>query len=149
MACESTNGFTCCRCSMKRRATLLFAALLFALAAALTWLILFRPTPHVNGPLRHEVYVWQRAWTEPVRNAIAQHATNFSALTFLKAEVSWKDRKPQVMRVSPDYATLAQAQRPVGIALRIGPYAGPFAGAPSPSGTGVSPVRTETHGRDT
>ena len=77
--------------------------------------------------MRHEVYVWQRAWTEPVRNAVEQHGTNFSALAVLKAEVSWKDKKPQVTRVAVDYATLAKTQRPIGIALRIGPYAGPFA----------------------
>lgn len=84
----------------------------------------------MSGPLRQEVYVWQRAWTEPVRNALAQHGTNFTALTVLKAEVSWNDKKPQVTRVGVDYATLANTRRPVGIALRIGPYPGPFAGAP-------------------
>ncbi len=91
----------------------------------------FRLAPRTSGPLRHEVYVWQRAWTEPVRNAVEQHGTNFSALAVLKAEVSWKDKKPQVTRVAVDYATLAKTQRPVGIALRIGPYAGPFT-SPSP-----------------
>src|ERR1041385_1919506 len=116
---------------MKNRAVLLSALLVAAVTTTAAWLLVFRNAPSVSGPLRHEVYVWQRAWTEPVRNSITQYATNFSTLTFLKAEVSWKDRKPQVVRVSPDYATVAQAQRPVGIALRIGPYAGPFAGAPS------------------
>ena len=95
------------------------------------WLLIFKSTPHVSGPVRHEVYVWQRAWAEPVRNAVEQHGTNFSALAVLKAEVSWKDKKPQVTRVPVDYATLAKTKRPIGIALRIGPYAGPFAGAPS------------------
>src|SRR5213592_1531712 len=90
---------------MKNRAVLLSALLIAAAGAA--WLYFFWPAPHVSGPLRHEVYVWQRAWTEPVRNAVAQHATNFSALAVLKAEVSWKDKQPQVARVSPDYATLA------------------------------------------
>ena len=110
---------------MKNRAVLL-SALLIAAAAAAWWLV-FPPVPHVSGPLRHEVYVWQRAWTEPVRSAVAQHATNFSAVTVLKAEVSWKDKQPQVVRVSPDYATLGGTHQPVGLALRIGPYAGPFA----------------------
>ncbi len=101
----------------------------------------------MSGSLRHEVYVWQRAWTEPVRNAVEQHGTNFSALTVLKAEVSWKDKKPQVTRVAVDYATLAKTQRPVGIALRIGPYAGPFsAGAPSTTlaSSERAPQRAET-----
>ncbi len=44
----------------------------------------------------------------------------------MKAEVSWKDKKPQVVRVGVNYPLLAKTQRPVGLALRIGPYAGPF-----------------------
>jgi len=117
---------------MKNRAVFLSAFLIAVATGTAAWLLLFWPAPHVSGLLRHEVYIWQRAWSEPVRSAVAQHATNFSALTFLKAEVSWKDRKPQVARVAPDYATLASARRPFSLALRIGPYPGPFgAGAPS------------------
>ncbi len=113
---------------MKHRTVLLSTLLILAGVAA--WWLGFRTAPHASGPLRHEAYVWQRAWSEPVRNAVAQHATNFSALALLKAEVSWKDKKPQVVRVAPDYATLAGTHRPFGIALRIGPYAGPFVGSP-------------------
>jgi hypothetical protein len=107
---------------------LLIAALL-GVAMALVW---FRSAPHVSGPLRHEVYVWQRAWTQPVREAVAQHAANFAEIVPLKAEISWKAQKPQLTRANVDYATLAATKRPVGIALRIGSYSGPFAaGAPA------------------
>ena len=118
---------------MKRSVVLAAYWLIAFVTVTAGWVFIFRSTPHVSGPLRHEVYVWQRAWTEPVRNAVEQHGTNFSALAVLKAEVSWKDKKPQVTRVAVDYATLAKTHRPVGIALRIGPYAGPFA-APSDFG---------------
>jgi hypothetical protein len=134
---------------MKSRAVLFATTLIAAAVAMAVWLLVFWAAPHVGGPLRHEVYVWQRAWTAPVRSAVAQHATNFSGLCVLKAEVSWKDRKPQVTRVSLDYTTLAavvagnhsqtgraglpvgpDARRrvpTVGLALRIGAYTGPFA----------------------
>ncbi len=137
---------------MKSRAVLLSALLIAAAAVMAAWLLVFRATPHVGGSLRHEVYVWQRAWTAPVRNAVAQHATNFSALCVLKAEISWKDRKPQVTRVALDYTTLAavvagnnsqngraglpvgpdarQRVPTIGLALRIQPYAGPFTAPP-------------------
>lgn len=115
---------------MKSRAVLFAALLIAAVVAMAVWLLVFRAAPHVGGPLRHEVYVWQRAWTAPVRNAVAQHATNFSALCVLKAEVSWKDRKPQVTRVALDYTTLASTHQPIGLALRIQPYAGPFTEPP-------------------
>jgi hypothetical protein len=117
---------------MKRRAKIIAILVTVAGVAVAMRVLQQRTPPRQGGPLTHEAYVWQRAWTEPVRSAVAQHATNFSALAVLKAEVSWKDKKPQVTRVAVGYATLAHAQRPIGIALRIGPYAGPFAiGAPS------------------
>lgn len=111
---------------MKHRTILLSALLVVAIVCVTAWVLVFWPGHRVNGRLRHEAYVWQRAWTGAVRNAVAQHATNFSALCVLKAEVSWKGGKPQVARVAVDYPTLSETQSPIGIALRIGPYAGPF-----------------------
>lgn len=128
---------------MKHRAVL-FATLLIAFATVMAaWLLWVGTTPRASGPLPHEAYVWQRAWTRPVRDAIALHGTNFTRLVPLKAEISWKDRKPQLTRVAVDYRTLRstsdagqsrsstgiptpQHGPAIGIALRIGPYAGPF-----------------------
>lgn len=110
---------------MKQR-IVLFALLGIAVVAG--WWLVFRAAPQIGGPIRHEVYIWQRAWTPPVRAAVAQHGTNFAELVPLKAEISWKDKKPQLTRVAVDYPTLAKTARPIGMALRIGPYAGPFVG---------------------
>ncbi len=77
--------------------------------------------PQAVVPLTHETYVWQRAWTEPVRNAIAQYAARFSGLTVLSTEVSWKGKQPQVIRVPLDYSILTNVPCPVGLAFRIGP----------------------------
>jgi len=77
-------------------------------------------------PLKHEAYVWQRAWTEPVREAVTQHAARFSGLTLLSAEVSWRAGQPQVIRVPLDYGILTNAPCPVGLALRIGPCPAPL-----------------------
>jgi hypothetical protein len=110
----------------KKRAVTLFV-LFFVAAGIAAWLFLFRQTPHVSGPLRQEVYVWQRAWTQPVREAVSQHGTNFAAIAGLRAEISWNtNRQPQLIRANVDYETLAKARRPVGLALRIGTFAGPF-----------------------
>ena len=92
----------------------------------MAWVFFFWLGPRTSGPLGQEVYVWQRAWTKPVREAETQHGTNFAEIVPLKAEISWKNKQPQLTRVPVDYATLAATKRPVGIALRIGPYAGPF-----------------------
>lgn len=111
---------------LNKRVLKLTALLVAAVAALATVVLVGRSGPRESGSLRHEVYVWQRAWTQPVREAVAEHATNFAALAVLKAEVSWKAKKPQLVRVALDYESLRNAQRPVGIALRIGPYSGPF-----------------------
>ncbi len=111
---------------MKSRAVMLAALLIAALATVTVWGLFFQPARRTSGPIRHEAYVWQRVWTGPVCEAVAQHGTNFAALAMLKAEVSWKDKKPQVVRVPLDYAALSNLHRPFGLALRIGPYAGPF-----------------------
>ena len=79
-----------------------------------------------EGSLTNEVYVWQRVWNEPVREAVIAHATNFTSLVVLAAEVTWRDKKPAVTHVAVDYPTLATTHTPVGLALRIGPYPGSF-----------------------
>jgi len=75
----------------------------------------------------HEVYVWQRAWTEPVRRAVMDHGAAFSMVVVLKAEVTWNAGKPNLAQVQLDYQALAGTKRPVGLALRVGPYSGSFA----------------------
>jgi hypothetical protein len=112
---------------LRKKRVAILSALFIATVAAGAWVFFFWLAPRTSGPLRHDVYVWQRAWTKPVRDAVTQHATNFAELAVLKAEISWKtNRQPQLARANVDYETLAQAGRPVGITLRIGSYAGPF-----------------------
>jgi hypothetical protein len=78
------------------------------------------------APLSHEAYVWQRAWTPSVIGAVRDRATNFTALMPLHAEVSGTQPRGRVMRVPLDFTTLRRAGCRIGLALRIGPYPGPF-----------------------
>lgn len=123
---------------MKRRAVISCGLLLAAFAVVAFVLLGHHHRPRRSGPLRHDAYVWQRAWTQPVRDAVVLHGTNFTEIVPLKAEISWVDRKPQLTRVALDRTALAslrtadpnnslRKQSGVGIALRIGPYPGPFA----------------------
>lgn len=111
---------------MRKRAVNLLKLFIFAGLALMVLLLGLRSERRTTGPLPHEVYVWQRAWTEPVRNAITEHGTNFAALAVLRAEVTWQEKQPHVVRVALDYPGLVRARRPVGIVLRIGPFSGPF-----------------------
>ena len=99
------------------------------LAGVLLVLLMVSSPPKVpaEGALTNEVYVWQRDWTEPVRESVEQHAANFNRVVVLAAEVTWRDGKPEVTHVAVDYPTLAKTGMPIGIARRIGTYPGPFA----------------------
>src|SRR6478752_3227709 len=109
---------------LQRKHSAILVGLLLGVIGIATWYFLFWLTPRTNGPLRQEVYVWQRAWTQSVREAVSQHATNFAQLVVLRAEVSWPtNRQPQLARANVDYETLTRLRQPVGLALRIGPYA--------------------------
>jgi hypothetical protein len=79
-----------------------------------------------SSVLPQEVYVWQRAWTEPVRRAVAERGEVFARIPVLKAEVTWQGSKPRVVQIPVDYPSLSQTKRPIGLALRIGPYSGSF-----------------------
>jgi hypothetical protein len=77
--------------------------------------------------LPHEAYVWQRTWNDPVRAAVTNHADTFQRIVILSAEVTWQNKQPRILRIPIDYVALHNLDTPVGLALRIGPYSGPFA----------------------
>ena len=80
-----------------------------------------------NGQVPNEIYVWQRRWDAAVSKALEQAAAQASSFSVLAAEVNWKGGEvDREVRVAIDYGALKATERPVGIALRIGPYSGPF-----------------------
>jgi hypothetical protein len=81
-------------------------------------------SPHTSGPLVHEAYVWQRAWTPAVREAVAQADPAVSGLVVLAAEVSWEGRRPRWTEVAVDWAALKSTRGEVGLAVRVGAYEG-------------------------
>ena len=101
---------------------------LVAAAILLRYLYDFHTTVgRQEGPFAHEVYVWQRQWDEVVSKALNQAAGQTSGFSVLAAEVNWKGGEvDREVRVAIDYGALKATGRPVGIALRIGPYSGPF-----------------------
>jgi hypothetical protein len=105
-----------------QRFILLFSAVA---AVAALWLGL-RPGPRASGPLPHSAYVWQRAWNGSVSDAVGAHAGSLEGLLVLTAEVGWQQGHPAVVRVPIDYAALGASGKPIGLALRIDPFAGPF-----------------------
>jgi hypothetical protein len=82
------------------------------------------PMTWADASWPQQVYVWQRAWTEPVCDSVRAHATNFTELAVLAAEVSWKKDLPRVVRAGVDYPMLAKIPCPAGLVLRVGPLNG-------------------------
>ena len=78
-------------------------------------------------PLTHRAYIWQRDWTDSVRQAMQRNQPLIAEWAVLAAEVEFRpDTAPRVARVTPDYAALRDSGRPVSFAIRVAPYPGPF-----------------------
>lgn len=81
---------------------------------------------NVSGKLGHSAYVWQRHWGKSVKESIQAHGGEFEKLVALGTEVSFKAGAMKVAQVELDYEDLRRSNRPVGLAMRVGPYGGPF-----------------------
>ena len=79
-----------------------------------------------QSQLTQQAYVWQRNWGKPLQDALHAHGRDLSELVILKAEVSWDRAQPHLVQVPVDWKTLAGLNMPIGLALRIGPFNGPF-----------------------
>jgi hypothetical protein len=118
-------------------------------ASAVLW---WSHEPRVSrgaGPLAQEAYVWQRAWTGPVADAVRGHGPSFSRIVALGAEVWWPPGPPTgppaVTRVRLRADALGEVARAgvgIGIALRIGPYRGSF--DPGDAGDAVGRLLRDT-----
>lgn len=67
----------------------------------------------------HQIYVWQRAWTPAVREAMQNTGDKISLLVVLTAEVSFRSGSPRVVQIPLDYELFRKSPQPVGLALRI------------------------------
>lgn len=87
-----------------------------------------RPTPRASGPIPQDAYVWQREWTSNVVASVRSNGPAFRQLVVLAGEVSWSAGQPHLAPVFPDWPALRALPSPprIGLALRIGPFPGPF-----------------------
>jgi hypothetical protein len=79
-----------------------------------------------TAPLPQRAYVWQRQWTPAVADAARQAAGKLDGLVIFGAEVSWEGKNPKVLQTTIDWSSLRNIGKPVGLALRIAPYPGPY-----------------------
>jgi hypothetical protein len=112
---------------MNRRVLFFLISIALVLALATLLLPFRRGAAQPARPMSQQAYVWQRAWTPAVREAVEASGKDVAGYTVLAAEVSFGSGHLEVARVSPDWAALERSEQPVGVALRIGPYHGHFA----------------------
>lgn len=92
-------------------------------------------TAGASGPVPQGTYLWQRQWTEPVRDAVrgtvpaaGESGETLSLLSVFCAEVG--PPPAGVFRVGDvDWPLLAGLGRPVGIVVRVRPFPGETIGA--------------------
>src|SRR4051812_40848443 len=93
------------------------------------------------APFTREIYVWQRQPSAELTRSLRTFAPQADAICVLAAEVGWKGGRMTLVRPAVDFAMLASLQRPVGLALRIGAFPGPFATDDATATTLVSLAR--------
>jgi len=109
-----------------RRPIIVVSVCVAAVLIGLSWHARRFRAPVAKCPLPHAAYVWQRVWGGSVREAVRRAAPDLSGFVVLGAEVTWVADQFLVARVPLDYEALRSAGRPVGVAVRVGPYAGSF-----------------------
>ena len=105
--------------------------LLFSLIAGIFFFAFPRDSNHQEpATLPHECYVWQRVWNEDLRDSIQRAQSDLKGLTVLAAEIDVRPDSRQMQIMSVDYPFLSTLSVPVGLAIRINPYSGPFGFSP-------------------
>ncbi len=100
------------------------AAIALAVVAIVAARFSQKPLGRSQGPMPQDVYVFQRAWTAALREAIQSTSTHFDRLQVLAGEISFQNANLPLKRPAIDYSLLAQTGRPVVLVLRIGTLTG-------------------------
>jgi hypothetical protein len=127
MSNSSTKMIRELRFSLKRRRVWYTLTIGSALLVVSTILVRGLPERLHPAPLPHSVYVWQREWTDGVREGVRRSQETFADWVVLAAEVEFRaGMAPRVARVAPDYDCLRGTGRPAGLAVRVAPHSGSF-----------------------
>lgn len=73
-----------------------------------------------------EIYVWQRVWNEQVEAALLTAREASAGFAVLAAQINVREREPKIVRANVSFAALKASGRPIALAIRVDPFAGPF-----------------------
>jgi hypothetical protein len=85
-----------------------------------------RRVPAVSGSFPQDVYVWQRVWTPEVADGLSKTRDSMQCFVVFSGQITLTAAAPKITRPEIEYERLKQTGRPVGLALRVDPYPGPF-----------------------
>jgi hypothetical protein len=71
-------------------------------------------------------YLWQREWTPAVEKAFAEAQDRLDGVIILGGEITWQEAPPHFLRSSIRWDAVAQSAKPIGLAVRVAPFAGGF-----------------------
>src|SRR6187399_1651203 len=80
----------------------------------------------VSGPMPQRGYLWQREWTPAVEKAFAEAQDRLDGVIILGGEITWQEAPPHFLRSSIRWDAVAQSAKPIGLAVRVAPFAGGF-----------------------
>lgn len=79
-----------------------------------------------RAPFTRDVYVWQRQFGPEVIASLQALSPSWDSCCVLAAEVAWTGAGSRITRLPVDHAALAALGRPIGLAVRINAFPGPF-----------------------
>jgi len=95
-------------------------------AAAFVFPACQRPAP-TDEALPQRGYLWQRDWTPAVTAGLAEVRGHVNGVIVLGAEIHWNGAAPRVVRTNIAWPAVRTAGLPCAVAIRVEPFAGPFA----------------------
>jgi hypothetical protein len=104
------------------------AVLLVTMASGLLiWFV--SPPPGPARRVAQACYIWQRQWTDSVRNAVAQAGPHFDSLMVLVGEIDSGGGVLKFTPARPDWVSVSQTRKPVTLVLRAAATLGDLSAA--------------------
>jgi hypothetical protein len=84
------------------------------------------PPPRTSGSIAHDAYVWQRAWSDPVRAGVSRALDDYRTLILLAGEIDLSSPAAAARRVVVSLPREPLAGRQIAVAVRVTAFSGRF-----------------------
>ncbi len=84
------------------------------------------PTSTPAKPLPQRGYLWQRYWSDSVKEAVRNADAKTDGVVVLGAEIAWEGPTARTVSANIDWAELSKLSKPCSIGVRVAPFSGSF-----------------------